>query len=211
MAARKKRPGKANRRSMPLKKSSPAKRSAPMKKARAPRSRGDTPSAISLLTSDHRDVDEMFSQFEKATSSARKQAIVQKICDALTVHATIEEDIFYPQAREALKRAGEELLDEAEVEHEGIKWRIDVLQKMGPDDDLYDAEVKVLAEYVRHHVKEEERKLFIRLRLSDFDNAGVGAQLAAKKEQMTGKPVREKPSLIERGIEALVGPSPGTI
>ncbi len=153
----------------------------------------------------------MFSQFEKATSSARKQAIVQKICDALTVHATIEEDIFYPQAREALKRAGEELLDEAEVEHEGIKWRIDVLQKMGPDDDLYDAEVKVLAEYVRHHVKEEERKLFIRLRLSDFDNAGVGAQLAAKKEQMTGKPVREKPSLIERGIEALVGPSPGTI
>ncbi len=211
MAPRKKRAGKAKRRSMPLKKSSPAKRSAPMKKKRALRGRSDAPSAISLLTSDHREVDAMFSQFEKATSAARKLAIVQKICDALTVHATIEEDIFYPQAREALKRAGEDLLDEAEVEHEGIKWRIDLLQKMGPDDDLYDAEVKVLAEYVRHHVKEEERRLFIRLRLSDFDNAGVGEQLAVKKEQMTGKPVKEKPSLIERGIEALVGPSPGTI
>jgi hemerythrin superfamily protein len=211
MAARKKRAGKAKRRSMALKKSSAAKRSAPMKKKRALRPRDDAPSAISLLTSDHREVDDMFSQFEKATTSARKQAIVQKICDALTVHATIEEDIFYPQAREALKRAGEELLDEAEVEHEGIKWRIGLLEKMSPEDDLYDAEVKVLAEYVRHHVKEEERRLFIRLRLSDFDNAGVGQELAAKKEQMTGKRVTEKPSLIERGIEALVGPSPGTI
>jgi hypothetical protein len=212
MAGRKKRASKVKRRrSMPLKKSSPAKRSAPMKKTRALRPRSDAPSAIALLTSDHREVDALFSQFENATSAARKQAIVQKICDALTVHATIEEDIFYPQAREALKRAGDDLLDEAEVEHEGIKWRIGLLRKMSPGDDLYDAEVKVLAEYVRHHVKEEERRLFIRLRLSDFDNAGVGEQMAAKKEKMTGKPVRERPSLIERGIEALVGPSPGTI
>ena len=212
MALRKKRASKAKRRrSMPLKKSSPAKRLAPVKKTRALRPRSDAPSAIGLLTSDHREVDALFSQFEKATSAARKHAIVQKICDALTVHATIEEDIFYPQAREALKRAGDDLLDEAEVEHEGIKWRIGLLEKMGPEDDLYDAEVKVLAEYVRHHVKEEERRLFIRLRLSDFDNAGVGEQMAAKKERMTGKPVKERPSLIERGIEALVGPSPGTI
>jgi hemerythrin superfamily protein len=199
MAVRKKRNGKASHRSMPL------------KKKRALRRRSDAPSAISLLKSDHREVDALFSQFEKASGAARKQTIVQKICDALTVHASIEEDIFYPQARDALKRAGEDLLDEAEVEHEGIKWRINLLQKMKPEDDLYDAEVKVLAEYVRHHVKEEERKLFPRLYLSDFDNAGVGEQLAAKKEQMTGKPVKEKPSLIERGIDALVGPSPGTI
>jgi hemerythrin superfamily protein len=199
MAVRKKSNGKAGRRSTPL------------KKKRALRPRGDAPSAVSLLKSDHREVDALFSQFEKATGAARKQTIVRKICDALTVHATIEEDVFYPQARDALKRAGEDLLDEAEVEHEGIKWRIDLLQKMRPEDDLYDAEVKVLAEYVRHHVKEEERKLFPRLYLSDFDNAGVGERLALKKEQMTGKPVKEKPSLIERGIEALVGPSPGTI
>ena len=199
MAVRKKPNGKASRRSMP------------QKKKRALRSRGDAPSAISLLKSDHREVEALFSQFEKATGAARKRTIVQKICDALTVHMKIEEDIFYPPARDALKRAGEDLLDEAEVEHEGIKWRIELLQKMRPEDDLYDAEVKVLAEYVRHHVKEEERKLFPRLYLSDFDNAGVGEKLALKKEQMTGKPVKEKPSLIERGIEALVGPSPGTI
>ena len=148
MAVRKKRNGKAGR------------RSTPQKKKRALRPRGDAPSAISLLKSDHREVDALFSQFEKATGAARKQTIVQKICDALTVHMKIEEDIFYPPARDALKRAGEDLLDEAEVEHEGIKWRIELLQKMKPEDDLYDAEVKVLAEYVRHHVKEEERKLF---------------------------------------------------
>jgi hemerythrin superfamily protein len=199
MATRKTRNGKANR------------RSTPPKKKRALNPRGDVPSAISLLKSDHREVDALFSQFEKASGAARKQTIANKICDALTVHVKIEEDIFYPQARDALKRAGEDLLDEAEVEHEGIKWRIDLLKKMKSQDDLYDAEVKVLAEYVRHHVKEEEQKLFPRLYLSDFDNAGVGEQLALRKEQMTGKPVKEKPSLIERGIEALVGPSPGTI
>jgi hemerythrin superfamily protein len=199
MAVRKKRNGSVSR------------RSAPLKKKRALKPRSDAPSAISLLKSDHREVDAMFSQFEKATGALRKQTIVRKICDALTVHMTIEEDIFYPQARDALKRAGEDLLDEAEVEHEGIKWRIDLLRKMRPEDNLYDAEVKVLAEYVRHHVKEEERYLFPRLHLSDFDNAGVGERLAARKERMTGKPVKAKPSLIERGIEALVGPSPGTI
>ena len=199
MAVRKKRNGSVSR------------RSAPLKKKRALKPRTDAPSAISLLKSDHREVDGMFSQFEKASGAISKQTIVRKICDALTVHVTIEEDIFYPQARDALKRAGEDLLDEAEVEHEGIKWRIDLLRKMRPEDDLYDAGVKVLAEYVRHHVKEEERYLFPRLHLSDFDNAGVGEQLAARKERMTGKAVKAKPSLIERGIEALVGPSPGTI
>jgi hemerythrin superfamily protein len=210
MAVPKKR--KASRRTTLLKRNGKASRRAPpLKKKRALRRRSDAPLAISLLKSDHREVDALFSQFEKVSGAARKQAIVQKICDALTVHATIEEDIFYPQARDALKRAGEDLLDEAEVEHEGIKWRIELLKKMRPEDDLYDAEVKVLAEYVRHHVKEEERYLFPKLYLSDFDNAGVGEQLALKKEQMTGKPVKEKPSLIERGIEALVGPSPGTI
>lgn len=190
------------------------KSSRPSPKAKrklAPKPRKDAPSAISLLKSDHREVEHLFSQFEAATGAARKRGIVQKICEALTVHTTIEEEIFYPPARAALKRAGEDLLDEAEVEHEGIKWRIEVLKRMKPEDDLYDAEVKVLSEYVKHHVKEEERYLFPRLRLSDFDNAGVGERLAAKKEKLTGKPVKVEPSLLERGIDALVGPSPGTI
>ena len=96
-----------------------------------------------------------------------------------------------------MKRAGEDLLDEAEVEHEGIKWRIDLLQKMRPEDDLYDAEVKVLAEYVRHHVKEEERKLFPRLRLSDFDNAGVGEKLAAE-ERADDRKARQRETVFDR-------------
>ena len=199
MATRTKRNGKSPRPSVKPKRQRALK---PKKKA---------PDAISLLKSDHREVETLFSQFELATGSARKRAIVQKISDALTVHTSIEESIFYPPARAALKRAGEDLLDEAVVEHEGIKWRLDLLKKMKPEDDLYDAEVKVLSEYVKHHVKEEERELFPKLRWSDFDNAGVGERLAAAKERLTGKPVKAEPSLLERGIEALVGPSPGTV
>jgi hemerythrin superfamily protein len=186
--------------------------SAKAKRKGALKPRKDAPSAISLLTNDHREVEHLFSQFEAATGLARKRAIVQKICDALTVHTTIEEEIFYPPARAALNREGEVLLDEAVVEHEGIKWRIAMLKKMKPEHDLYDAEVKVLAEYVKHHVKEEERELFPKLRWSsDFDNGGVGERLAARKEKLTGKRVRIEPSFLERGIDALVGPSPGTI
>jgi len=199
MATRKKRNGKSSR---------PA---ATPKRKQAMRLRRNAPDAISLLKSDHREVETLFSQFESATGAAHKRSIVLKICDALTVHTTIEEEIFYPPARAALKRTGEDLLDEAEVEHEGIKWRIQMLKKMKPDEDLYDAEVKVLAEYVGHHVKEEEWRLFPRLRLSDFDNGGVGEKLAARKEKLTGKRTRAEPSLFERGLEALVGPSPGAI
>jgi len=188
-----------------------ARPSSKPKKKQALRPRKDAPDAISLLKGDHREVEGLFAQFEAASGSARKRTIVQKICDALTVHTTIEEEIFYPPARAALKRAGEDLLDEAVVEHEGIKWRIELLKKMKPEDDLYDAELKVLAEYVKHHVKEEERELFPKLRWSDFDNARVGERLAARKEKLTGKPVKTEPSFFERGIEAIVGPSPGTI
>lgn len=199
MAIRPKRNGKSSR------------PSAKPKRKPSPRQKKAAPGAISLLKSDHREVEHLFEQFEAATGSARKKAIVQKIADALSVHTTIEEVIFYPPARAALKRAGEDLLDEAVVEHEGIKWRLDLLKRMKPEDDLYDAEVKVLSEYVKHHVKEEERELFPKLRWSDFDDAAVGERLAARKEKMTGKPVKAEPSLLERGIEALVGPSPGTI
>lgn len=199
MASLKKRNGSAGRPARKPKKKLPLKH------------RDDAPTAIALLKSDHREVEGLFSQFEAAKGSARKRTIVQKICDALTVHMTIEEEVFYAPARGALKRAGEDLLDEAVVEHEGIKWRIELLKKMKPEDDLYDAEVKVLSEYVKHHVKEEERELFPKLRWSDFDNAGVGEKLTARKEKLTGKPVKTEPSLLDRGLEALVGPSPGTI
>jgi hemerythrin superfamily protein len=163
------------------------------------------PDAIKLLKSDHREVENLFAQFEKAKASERKKVIVTKICQALTVHATIEEEIFYPRAREALERGSENILDEAEVEHEGIKWRVEQLKDAQPGDDNYDARVTVLKEYVTHHVKEEERELFPKVKGSDLDTQAVGAELAARKETLTGKTVVEKPSMLERGLRAITG------
>ena len=209
MAARKKRSQKA----APLQSKARSSAASARKSAGSARSSGEAqrrsngaPDAISLLRQDHREVETLFAQFESASGHGRKGTIVEKICDALTVHATIEEEVFYPRARETLKRGGEELMDEAEVEHEGIKWRIDLIKSMKPEDDLYDAEVKCLKEYVEHHVKEEERRIFPKLRLSGFDSTDIGQQLAARKQQMTGKPVKYEPSLIERGLRAIAGP-----
>src|SRR4051812_42890246 len=100
--------------------------------ARPRQTKAELPDAISLLKSDHREVETLFAHFEKASGSERKAAIVKKICDALSVHVKIEEEIFYPRAREALKRNGQDMLDEAEVEHEGIRWRIEELRKASP-------------------------------------------------------------------------------
>lgn len=161
--------------------------------------------AIALLKADHREVEKLFDQFEKAKASDRKRVIVGKICDALTVHAKIEEEIFYPQARNALSRKGDDLLDEAEVEHEGIKRLVAELNGADPSEDLYDARVTVLTEYVKHHVKEEEGDLFPKIRKSDLDTEKVGAELAARKEALSGKPVEAPPSLLERGLRAVVG------
>lgn len=160
--------------------------------------------AIDLLKSDHREAETLFAQFEKASTSDRKASIVAKICEALTAHVTIEEEIFYGAAREALKKKGEDLVDEAEEEHEGIKFKIKELKNAGPGDVRYDAKVNVLKEYVQHHVKEEERELFPKLRRSDFDAEAVGEKLAARKEQLTGIPVKREP-VTGWGFRSLLG------
>lgn len=190
----------AKQRKLSISKSSPGSST-----HKAQRAKADGPDAITLLKSDHREIETLFAQFERAKASGRKIAIVKKICDALTVHVTIEEEIFYPRAREALKRSGQDMLDEAEVEHEGVKWRIEELRKSSPQHPRYDATVKVLSEYVKHHVKEEERELFPKVRGSDLDIAAVGAQLASRKEALTGKTVKQAPSMFERGLRALAG------
>ena len=140
--------------------------------------------AIQLLKQDHRTVEDLFEQFEKASGEGRKQKLAQQICQALTVHAQIEEEIFYPAAREALGDEGKDLLDEAKVEHSSLKELIAQIEVSGPDDELFDAHVKVLGEYVKHHVKEEEGEMFPKLRKSDMDLAEVGAQLAARKKEL---------------------------
>jgi hemerythrin superfamily protein len=144
-----------------------------------------TQDAIKLLKSDHDEVEELFAQYEKAKKKDDAKAdLIEKICTALTVHAQIEEEIFYPAAREALEQDNAELLDEAEVEHGSIKSLVEQLEAMDPDDELCDAKVKVLSEYVKHHVKEEEGELFPKLKKTDLDLEDLGAELSERKNEL---------------------------
>ena len=151
----------------------------------------DTSNAIDLLKRDHQEVDTMFKEYEDikdGASDAEKEELVGRICDALTVHAQIEEEIFYPASRRALdEQEGKELLDEAAVEHQTLKDLIERLESAPIDDPLYDAGVKVLSEYVKHHVKEEENELFPKIRSSQMDLGAVGQQMAQRKEQLMSK------------------------
>jgi iron-sulfur cluster repair protein YtfE (RIC family) len=110
--------------------------------------------------------------------------LARQICMELTVHAQIEEEIFYPAAREALGDEGEDLLNEAKVEHESLKELIAKIEGSGSDDELFDANVKVLGEYVKHHVKEEQNEIFPKCRKSDMDLKALGEELAERKKQL---------------------------
>jgi hemerythrin superfamily protein len=138
--------------------------------------------AIALLKADHKEVAEMLEKFETARST--KEKLAHQICMSLTIHAQIEEEIFYPAAREALGDEGEDLLNEAKVEHNSLKELIGRIEGSSPEEELFDAHVKVLGEYVKHHVKEEEGELFPKLRKSDMDLVEVGEQLAARKKEL---------------------------
>ena len=143
--------------------------------------------ALTLLKEDHRRVEELFKQYESQKeegSGAEKTKTAQLICVALTVHATIEEEIFYPAVRRALDEDGKEVVDEAAVEHQSLKDIIGRLEAAPPSDPLYDAGVKVLSEYVKHHVKEEESELFPKVRSSDLDLDTVGQQLLDRKAEL---------------------------
>lgn len=142
--------------------------------------------AIKLLKADHAEVAEMFDKYENGRlPKARKAALAQKICAALSVHAQIEEEVFYPAAREAGGKEVEDLLNEAEVEHGSIKELVAALEAGSPADELFDAQVKVMGEWVKHHVKEEEGELFPKIRKSGMDLEEVGAQLAQRKMELT--------------------------
>jgi hemerythrin superfamily protein len=140
--------------------------------------------AIALLKADHRQVEEWFEQFESTRSSSRKSDLAQKICAALTTHATIEEEIFYPAFLEATEE--EDLHHEAEVEHDGAKKLIAAIEASGPDDDYFDARVTVLSEMIKHHVKEEEQRdgMFAKARAAGMDLQALGEQLAARKAEI---------------------------
>lgn len=140
--------------------------------------------AIKLLKDDHREVEDLFEQFEKATAKDRKAKIVQKICTELTVHSLIEEEIFYPTFRGKIE---DDLLDEGYVEHDGAKMLIAELMAGDPDDPFYDAKVSVLSEEIEHHVKEEERPsegMFAQCRRTDVDLVELAERMQARKDEL---------------------------
>jgi hemerythrin superfamily protein len=148
------------------------------------RTRGKQPDAIALLKADHRQVEAWFSQFSKSKSQQKKGQLATLICDALTVHTTIEEEIFYPAFIEA---TGDKATHhEAVVEHAGAKTLIEEIQGMSPTDDYFDAKVTVLSEMIKHHVKEEEQPggMFAEAKKSGMDLRALGEELAARKEEL---------------------------
>jgi hypothetical protein len=141
--------------------------------------------AIRLLKEDHREVKGWFKDYEKTEEEGEKQALADKICLALTVHAKIEEEIFYPAARGAIE--DDDLIDEAQVEHATAKQLIAEIEKMKVGDPLFDAKVKVLGEYINHHVEEEEKEMFPESRDADLDLKALGEQLAKRKDELMAK------------------------
>lgn len=140
--------------------------------------------AIALLKADHRAVEDLFSQFEKAGGDGKKQKLALQICAELTVHAKIEEEIFYPACE---GKVAEDLMREAYVEHDGAKVLIAEIEAGEPSDEYYNAKVKVLQEQIEHHVKEEEQRMegmFAQARKADLDMDALGSELAARKEQL---------------------------
>jgi hemerythrin superfamily protein len=148
--------------------------------------------AITLLKADHREVEELFAKAEKeGPGRAGKHKIVQKICQALTVHAEIEEEIAYPAFREA--GVSSDIMDEAAVEHATFKQLVEELAEMDAGDDQYDAKVKVLSEYVKHHVKEEEKEMFPKVKQTSADIKNIGQQIVKRKGELM-KASRERPA-----------------
>jgi hemerythrin-like domain-containing protein len=158
-----------------------------------------TPDAIELLEADHEKVQSLFKEFEKADRDDPEacRAIVETAIAELKIHTTIEEEIFYPAAREALAEAeeeeGEDLLNEAEIEHDSAKVLIERLEGLQPDDPYYAATFTVLGEYVKHHIKEEEGELFEMLRKEKAELADLGEAMRVRKEELKAEMGMEAP------------------
>lgn len=139
--------------------------------------------AFDLLEQDHRQVEEWFDEYDELhDDDKRKEDLAEKICLALEVHARIEEEIFYPQARAAT--GDNDLIDEAVVEHATVKNLIAEIEEMEVGEDLYDAKIRVLGEMVKQHIKEEEEELFPELQSSKMDVDAVGKELAERKAEL---------------------------
>jgi len=144
--------------------------------------------AVSLLTADHDKVQELFKQFDeiKDVTDARglqeKQRIVAAACAELTVHTQLEEEIFYPAVRRIIDEA--DLMNEAQVEHDGAKALIEQLSRMTAKNEMFNAKFTVLAEYVKHHINEEQTEMFPKVRLAELDLAQLGQRMTARRQEL---------------------------
>jgi Hemerythrin HHE cation binding domain len=140
--------------------------------------------ALQMLADDHRTVEQLFEKYDNARSPSAQAKIVRQICEELTIHAMVEEQIFYPAIREVVDLS---MMDEAQVEHDSAKALIISLQQGDPADAFYEAKVSVLKEQIEHHVYEEERQrgsIFAQVRKADFDLTALGEEMAALKKQL---------------------------
>ena len=145
----------------------------------------NAPDAVALLKADHRKVEELFEKFESAKTASQKKSLAVQICTELTVHATIEEEIFYPACTGQIEE--KDMVGEAYVEHDGAKVLIAELTASEPDSEFYDAKMKVLSEDIKHHVKEEERRgdgIFAQAKEAGLNLDALGTQMLERKEQL---------------------------
>jgi hemerythrin superfamily protein len=152
--------------------------------------------AIALLKQDHRMVEALFDEFEEADES-EQSTLATRICQMLTVHTQIEEELLYPQAKEAFGEEEDEMVYEAQIEHGSAKELIAKIEAGTPEDEEFKPLVKVLSEYVKHHVKEEEKQMFPALKETEIDLKELGSQLAHRKMEL----------MEQMGIEAEEAPA----
>ena len=141
-----------------------------------------SPDALALLKADHELVQDLFDKFQKARTDKQKATLAEQICTELTIHAQIEEEIFYPAVREAIE--DDDLMDEADVEHAGAKDLIAQIEASDPGEDHFDAKVTVLGEYVKHHVEEEQSEMFPKVRKAELDLNELGSEMRARKDEL---------------------------
>lgn len=135
-----------------------------------------------MLTADHKRVSGLFADYEKALTKVLKKKLVSQICMELSVHAQVEEEIFYPAVKKALN--DHELVPEATVEHASLKWLIAQVEDIEPDGEMYDAKMTVLSEYVKHHVKEEQDEMFPKANATHLNMVELGDRITASKQEL---------------------------
>ena len=184
---------------------SPARPTAASDKQSTTKSQGGQKDAEALLRADHRKVDGLFKEFEDAAEAPRKQELARRICQELIIHSLIEERVFYPACR--AKDVEDDLLDEAQVEHDSVKFLVRDLLGCAPESEFYDAKVSVLSEYVKHHVKEEEKPgsgIFAKARKAGVDLSALGERLQELKESLASQAESgslERPRMRALGVE----------